>query len=158
MCLTSRAIGAKQIDCCIVLTPERPSCLCQECLCTQGIRTTWGCWVERWGVVAVEGFMCPSFGQLSLIWDLQVTLCPHTRPLTQWSLWSETEGLFLVIRQPAAGHAQSIMAFHIMYRSTQTPIPTSPHSSAFIPIPLPHTSRRSRLSNKSHSNEDIHSF
>lgn len=104
--------------------------------------------------------MCPSFGQLSLIWDLQVTLCPHTRPLTHWSLWSETEGLFLVIRQPATGHAQSIMAFHIMYRSTQTPThpPTPARPSACIAIPTLHTSRRSRLSNKCTSDEDMHSF
>lgn len=61
-----------------------------------------------------------SFGQLSLIWDLQVTLCPHTRPLTLWGLWSETEGLLLVIRQPVTGHAQSIMVLlHYVSKYTQ---------------------------------------
>lgn len=35
-----------------------------------------------------------SFGQLSLIWDLQVTLCPHGCLLTGPGLWSETVGSF----------------------------------------------------------------
>lgn len=103
------------------LTLARLSCLCQECLCT---------WV--WGGVLVAGwgavFMRWSFGQLSLIWDLQVTLCPHTRPLTLWGLWSETEGLLLMNRQPATGHAQSIMAL-LHYVSKYTSAPSSVNSA-----------------------------
>lgn len=39
-------------------------------------------------------FMPESFGQLSLIWDLQVTLCPHGCLLSRPGLWSETVGYF----------------------------------------------------------------
>lgn len=103
------------------LTLVRLSHLCQECLCT---------WV--WGGLLVAGrgavFMRWSFGQLSLIWDLQVTLCPHTRPLTLWGLWSETEGLLLMNRQPATGHAQSIMAL-LHYVSKYTSAPSSVNSA-----------------------------
>lgn len=55
----------------------------------------WG-WEEDigrrdWG----EGvFTLGSFGQLGLIWDLQVTLCPHGCLLTRPGLWSETVGSF----------------------------------------------------------------
>lgn len=38
--------------------------------------------------------MLGSFGQLSLIWDLQVTLRPHGCLLTGPGLWSETVGSF----------------------------------------------------------------
>lgn len=81
-------------------------------------------------VVAGRGavFMRWSFGQLSLIWDLQVTLCPHTRPLTLWGLWSETEGLLLMNRQPATGHAQSIMAL-LHYVSKYTSARSSVNSA-----------------------------
>lgn len=104
------------------LTLARLSRLCQECLCT---------WA--WGGLLVAGrggavFMRWSFGQLSLIWDLQVTLCPHTRPLTLWGLWSETEGLLLMNRQPATGHAQSIMAL-LHYVSKYTSAPSSVNSA-----------------------------
>lgn len=53
-----------------------------------------------------------------------MTLCPHTRPLTLWGLWSETEGLLLMNRQPATGHAQSIMAL-LHYVSKYTSAPSS---------------------------------
>lgn len=39
-------------------------------------------------------FTLGSFGQLSLIWDLQVTLRPHGCLLTGPGLWSETVGSF----------------------------------------------------------------
>ncbi len=103
------------------LTLARLSCLCQECLC---IWVWGGLLVAGWGAV----FMRWSFGQLSLIWDLQVTLCPHTRPLTLWGLWSETEGLLLMNRQPATGHAQSIMAL-LHYVSKYTSAPSSVNSA-----------------------------
>lgn len=110
-----------QTDHCVTLTQltlEQLSCFCHECICR-------GKKVQR----GLDVFMHWSFGQLSLIWDLQVTLCPHTRPLTLWGLWSETEGLLLVIRQPVTGHAQSIMVLlHYVSKYTQ----------AHPPFPLCH--------------------
>ena len=78
------------------------------------------------------------FGQVRLTWDLQVTLCPHTRLLTLWGLWSETEGLFLVIKQPASSHARSIIAYCIMYWSVRNTPPPHPPTQ---PSPL-HPHRR----------------
>lgn len=77
-------------------------------------------------------FTLGSFGQLSLIWDLQVTLCPHGCLLSGPGLWSETVGSFsLWLAGPATSHAQSIIAHSIMYQSLQTPRPT--------PTPSPQT-------------------
>lgn len=94
-----------------------------------------------------------SSGQLSLIWDLQVTRCPRGWQSSYWAGFMEWDSgvFFLVISVPAPSHAQSIIAHSIMYQSLQTPFISPRHNQT--PPPPPVTPREGQALRR--LNEDV---